>query len=218
MTAVAGPTANFTEITLPAPSLANTSILGEALRRRRTIREFRADKLDAATLSDLLFAACGVNRRHGPFDLNGRTDATASNSQEIIVYAALEDAVYLYAPEAHALIPIVAGDHRHLVIGAGQRRSGDHAPVRLIYVADVDRLEHSKGFDEPGLHDPDIQRSYYYVDCGVAAANVYLYAAATGLAAWFHNCDRKALAKLLPLKAGRRVLFGQTVGYPLTPL
>jgi hypothetical protein len=46
------------------------------------------------------------------------------------------------------------------------------------------------------------------------AAHVYLYGAAAGLNVWFHNCDRVGLAKRLPLRAGRKVLFGQTVGYP----
>ena len=64
-----------------------------------------------------------------------------------------------------------------------------------------------------GLRDPDVQRSYYYVDTGLIAANVYLFAAACGLAAWFHNCDRSALFKKLGLRDDQRVLFAQTVGY-----
>ena len=34
------------------------------------------------------------------------------------------------------------------------------------------------------------------------------------LAAWFHNCNRGALAKLLDLGPEKRLLFAQTVGYP----
>ena len=56
----------------------------------------------------------------------------------------------------------------------------------LIYVADVGKLEHTAGFEEPGLHDPEVQKSYYYVDTGLIAGNVYLFAASRGLAAWFH--------------------------------
>ncbi len=55
------------------------------------------------------------------------------------------------------------------------------------------------GFDEPGLHDPEVQKSYYYVDAGLIAGNVYLFAASRGLAAWFHNCDRPALSTRLGL-------------------
>jgi hypothetical protein len=88
--------------------------------------------------------------------------------------------------------------------------------VRFIYVADIDRLENTSGFQEPGLLDPDIQRSYYYVDTGLIAANVYLFAASCGLAAWFHNCERAVLASKLKLRAKQRVLFAQTIGYPVT--
>jgi len=45
------------------------------------------------------------------------------------------------------------------------------------------------------------------------AANVYLFAASVGLAAWFHNCDRTALSTKLGLRGDQRVLFGQTVGH-----
>ncbi|OBI23920.1 hypothetical protein A5713_08445 [Mycobacterium sp. E2497] len=75
------------------------------------------------------------------------------------------------------------------------------------------RLTHTAGFDEPGLHDPEVQKSYYYVDVGLIAGNVYLFAAAHGLAAWFHNCDRAGLTEHLGLKVHQRVLFAQSVGY-----
>lgn len=57
------------------------------------------------------------------------------------------------------------------------------APVQLIYVVDLDRRTHTSGFDEPLLHDPETQKAYYYLDTGLIAGNVYLFAAAHGLAA-----------------------------------
>ena len=204
----------FPAIELPPPGFADLLPLGEAFRQRHTCRDFSDAPLPLAILSDLLWAACGVNRRAGPFRHTGRTDATASNSQEIDVYVALERGVYLYDPDRSRLAPILIGDLRPLALAPTQSNVGANAPVRLIYVVDVDRLEHSQGFDEPGLHDAERQKAYYFVDCGIVAANVYLYAAGAGLSAWFHNCDRAALAKRLPLRPGRRVLFAQTVGYP----
>ena len=201
-------------IALPRPAPRRTGSLVAALERRRTTREISDRKLPLATLSELLWAACGVNRRRGAFGLPGRTAATASNSQEMDVYVALEAGTYLYDPVKHRLEPAVSGDLRRLAIGRGQGGAGAAAPVRLVFVADIDRLAHTRGFPEPGLRDPDVQRSYYYVDTGLIAANVYLFAASRGLAAWFHNCDRPALAAMLPLRADQRVLFGQTVGYP----
>ncbi len=205
---------NFPAIELPPPAFEDVLSLGEAFQRRETQRVFAPTPLPLNKLSELLWAACGVNRKKGPFGLTGRTDATASNSQEIDVYVAMEMGVYLYDPDRSRLAPILIGDIRPLALDPTHTPAGDRAPVRLIYVADVDRLEHSQGGDEPGLHDAETQKSYYYVDCGIVAANVYLYAAGAGLNAWFHSCDRVALAKRLPLRAGRRVLFAQTVGFP----
>jgi hypothetical protein len=78
---------------------------------------------------------------------------------------------------------------------------------------DVKKLSHTSGYQEPGLQDPEIQKSYYYVDTGLIAGNVYLFAASQGLASWFHNCNKSGLKEKLRLRADQRVLFGQTVGY-----
>jgi hypothetical protein len=155
-----------------------------------------------------------VNRKQGPFGIPGRTAASASNSQEIDVYVARQEGTYLYDPFHHGLLPAVAGDLRRLAISRGQAPAGAEAPVRLIYVVDIGKLVHTSGFQEPGLRDPDVQRSYYYVDTGLIAANVYLFAASVGLAAWFHNCDKSGLSAKLSLRDDQRVLFAQTVGYP----
>ena len=188
--------------------------LAEALRARKTVREFSDKPLPPQVLSDLLWTACGVNRENGPFGIAGRTAASASNSQEVQVYVAMREGTYRYDPAAHRLVPAAEGDLRPFALGARQGLGGTNAPARLIYVADTGKLEHTAGFDEPGLHDPEVQKSYYYVDCGLIAGNVYMFAAARGLAAWFHNCDRAALKEKLGLSATQRPLFGQTVGYP----
>jgi SagB-type dehydrogenase family enzyme len=202
-------------IKLPRPALQSGTSLARALRLRKTTREISAKKLPLQTLSNLLWAACGVNRQKGPFGIPERTAASASNSQEIDVYVALEEGTYLYDPFHHRLVPVVADDLRRFAIGQGQAEAGAEAPVRLIYVADIDKLVHTSGYQEPGLRDPDVQRSYYYVDTGLIAANVYLFAASTGLAAWFHNCDKSQLSTKLNLRKDQSVLFGQTVGYPM---
>lgn len=80
-------------------------------------------------------------------------------------------------------------------------------------MVDIEMLMNTKGFKEPGLNDPEVQKSYYYVDTGIIAGNVYLFAASQGLAAWFHNCNKQALTEKLNLCRDQRVLFGQTVGF-----
>jgi nitroreductase len=155
-----------------------------------------------------------VNRQTGPFRAPGRTAASASNSQEIDLYVALQGGAYLYEALAHRLAPVAAGDLRGL--GMNSRQGvGSKAPVQLIYVADLRRLTHTIGFDEPGLHDAEVQKSYYFVDTGIIAGNVYLFAAAHGLASWFHNCEKQALTERLALRPEQRVLFAHSVGWPM---
>ena len=204
--------ANQTIVLLKPMLKKSTSVL-KAFQQRKTIREISDRKLPLQTLSDLLWAACGVNRKKGPFGLPGRTAATASNSQEIDLYIALEEGIYFYDPIKHCLVMKVAGDLRSLAIGHGQVNFGDKAPVRLIYVADINKLVNTSGYQEPGLRNPEIQKSYYFVDTGIIAGNVYLFAASNGLASWFHNCNKQALAEKLKLPDDQRVLFGQTIGF-----
>ena len=201
------------EVKLPRPKAQRATSVFTALRKRRTIREIRSTPLPAQVLSNLLWAACGVNRREGPFGIAGRTAASASNSQEIDLYVLRKDAAYLYGATGNTLVKVADGDLRDAAMTPGQGVAAT-APAHIVYVVDIDRLEHTAGFEEPGLHDPEVQKSYYYVDTGLIAANVYLFAAAHGLAAWFHNCDRSGLARKLGLGAHQRVLFAQSVGYP----
>jgi SagB-type dehydrogenase family enzyme len=202
-------------IELLKPKYDNGKSVMKALQQRKTIREISDKKLSLQTLSNLLWAACGVNRKKGAFGIPGRTAATASNSQEIDLYVALQEGIFFYDAFHHKLIPIAKGDFRKLAIGKGQASFGDKAPVRLIYVADVDKLANTTGYKEPGLLNPEIQKSYYFVDTGIIAGNVYLFAASHGLASWFHNCNKPEITTKLKLSADQRVLFGQTVGYPV---
>ncbi|MGA2779580.1 MAG: nitroreductase family protein [Steroidobacteraceae bacterium] len=206
--------ASIQTIELPVPASDCTMTVFHALQRRQTTRQISEAPLSPQILSNLLWAGCGVNRKAGPFGLPGRTAASASNSHEIGVFVAMRDCAYRYDALAHRLDLVARGDLRTAALTPGQRGIEAKAPVQLIYVVDLERLLHTEGFDEPGLHEPEVQKSYYYVDTGLIAGNVYLFAAAEGLAAWFHNCNRAALASQLGLRAAQRVLFAQSVGYP----
>jgi hypothetical protein len=206
---------NLLPIVLPKPKLDRGKSLLKAFQQRKTIREISDKKLSLQVLSNLLWAACGVNRKKGPFGIPGRTAATASDSQEIDLYVAFQEGTYFYDAFHHRLVPVVAGDLRTLAIGPGQADFVADAPVHLIYIVDINKLSNTSGYQEPGLQDPEIQKSYYYVDTGLIAGNVYLYAASQGLASWFHNCNKSGLKSKLKLRTDQRVLFGQTVGYPI---
>lgn len=203
-------------IQLPMPAKGSSLSIFEALERRKTIRKISPTELPLQELSNLLWAACGVNRKTGPFGMPGRTAASASNSQEIDLYVALQSGVYVYDGANSLLTRVVADDLRSGALTPGQQGAEAKAPVQLIYVVDIDRFIHTRGFPESGLQDPEFQMSYYYVDTGLIAGNVYLFAAAEGLAAWFHGCHRTDLARRLGLRPEQRVLFAQSVGYPET--
>jgi nitroreductase len=196
-------------ISLPKPETDGGKSVLAALRVRRTVRNFRDEKLPPQVLSNLLWAAFGVNRDKGSFGKPGRTAASASNSQEMDLYVALVEGVYLYEPVPHRLAPISAGDFRTL---AGRRWAAT-APVNIFFVADLARYDTGSGQPDRNIGNPEVQKSYYYVATGLIAANIYLFAASQGLAAWFHNCNREAAGKEFKLRPEQRVLFAQTVGY-----
>jgi SagB-type dehydrogenase family enzyme len=197
-------------LTLVEPQRDGGKSVLAALWDRKTTRDISTEKLPAQMLSNLLWAAFGINRQKGPSaGGTGRTAASASNSQEIDLYVALPDGVYLYEAKEHRLNPVAAGDFR----SRSGRRAAASAPVNIFYVVDIAKYAKAP-FQEPGLKDSDVMKSYYYVATGLITQNVYLYAASQGLAAHFHNCDKKNTPEEFKLRPEQHVLFAQTVGYP----
>ncbi|MBK5205729.1 MAG: SagB/ThcOx family dehydrogenase [Polaromonas sp.] len=184
-------------LALPLPQTDGGLPLMQALRQRQSQREFDAAPLEPQTLSNLLWAAAGINR---PL-LEGRTAPSAMNSQEIDVYVALREGLYRYDPSAHALLLVNATDVRRVT---GYQDFVDSAPVELIFVADHARIKAV----------PVAQReSYASIAAGAMAQNVYLFCASAGLAtvirAWI---DRHALSQAMGLEADQQILLAQTVG------
>ena len=196
-------------ITLPKPETDGGKSVLAAIQERKTIRNVSPDPLPPQTLSNLLWAAFGVNRPEGVRGKPGRTAASASNSQEIDLYVALPQGVYLYEAVPHRLTPVVAGDFR----ARSGRGAAGTAPVNIFYVVDLARYVMA-GQPDRSIGDPEVQKSYYFVATGLIASNVHLFAASQGLAAWFHNCDKVNTPKEFKLRPEQRVLFAQTVGYP----
>jgi hypothetical protein len=197
-------------IALPKPEKEGGKSVLASLQERKTIRNISPDPFPPQMLSNLLWAAFGVNRPEGGLrGKPGRTAASASNSQEIDLYVALPQGVFLYEAIPHRLAPIVAGDFR----ARSGRRGAAEAPVNIIYVVDLAKYV-LEGQPDRSIGNPEVQKSYYYVATGLIASNVYLFAASQGLAAWFHNCDKENTAKEFKLRPEQRVLFAQTVGYP----
>jgi SagB-type dehydrogenase family enzyme len=185
-------------IALPPPQTTGAVSLMQALRSRRSTREFSARPLPPEVLSTLLWSAFGVNRP----DSGGRTAPSAHNWQEIEVFAALPDGAYRYDARAHALQRVVSGDLR---AATGVQDFVGAAPLNLVYVAD---------FGKMGDATAEERTFYASADAGFVAQNVYLYCAATGLACVVRGLvDRRKLAPALGLRVDQRIVLAQTVGY-----
>ena len=116
-------------IQLPPPQTEIGKPLMQALKLRQTSRAFASKPLPLQELSNLLWAADGINRP----DSGKRTAPSAMNWQEVDVYVALPDALYLYEAKTHTLTPVVAKDLRE---ATGAQSFVKDAPVNLVYVAD----------------------------------------------------------------------------------
>jgi len=185
-------------IELPKPAKRGGMPLMEALARRRSSREFASKPLPLPMLSNLLWAAFGMNRRNG-----GRTAPSAINAQEIDVYVALPYGAYLYDVKIHALQLVAASDLRRIT---GYQDFVDEAPLDLVFIADHSRMT---------LVPVDRRESYASAAAGAIAQNVYLFAASNGLATVIRGwIDRSAIADALGLSHDHQVLLSQTVGYP----
>jgi SagB-type dehydrogenase family enzyme len=172
--------------------------LMQALKERQTSRDFSAKKLPAQVLSDLLWAAFGVNRPES----GKRTAPSARNWQEMEIYVVMEDGTYLYDPQSNKLRGVVKGDLRKM---AGTQDFVAKAPLNLVYVADTTRMK--------GATQED-QTLYSGADTGFIGQNVYLFCASEGLATVVRgSVDRKALAVALKLSDKKKITLAQTVGY-----
>ncbi len=185
-------------IKLPPPDKSGGVPLMQALNDRHSTRSFADKKLTGELLGNLCWAAFGINREDGR-----RTAPSARNWQEISLYLAMEEGLYLYDAAEHALKLVVAKDLRKMT---GMQEFVEKAPLNIVYVADT-RKAGVKSGDESAL--------YLGADCGFIAENVYLYCASAGLAVVVRGMvGRDELAKAMLLEPHQRILLSQTVGFP----
>jgi len=186
-------------IVLPPPAMEGGKSLMQSLKDRQSIRAYADRELSNQDLSNILWAAWGVNR---PKD-DGRTVPRWRDAYLLDVYVIRADGVWLYEPKTHRLLFHMAGDLR------GQTTTGQPfvatAPVNLAYAVDMSKI---KGESE---NDKNATAG---ATAGVTAQNVYLYCAAAGLATVFRESVPAALAKALQLAPGQVIQFAQTIGYP----
>lgn len=182
---------------LPAPRRSGGTPLLTALERRHSTREYTDQPLSLQTVSDLLWAAFGVNRASG--------DRTAPYWRHIMVidlYVAMANGTWRFEPTAHTLLPYLPDDIR---AQTGLQDFVGIAPLNLIYVAHGERMTDVS---------PEERRLYASVDAGFIGQNVYLFCASEGLGTVFRGAvDHVKLGRTLKLPEQQFVTFAQTVGY-----
>lgn len=196
---------NLKEIALPTPSKDRGASVMKALADRRSVRECADKELSLTDLSDAIWAANGINRP----EEGKRTAPSALNKQDIDIYVFNAQGVYLYQPEGHKLVPVLAGDHRKVLAGPpSPARTQDYVaefPVILLYVSDLSRF---------GEVRPTNQL-YAAMDAGIVSENVNLFCAATGLCTVPRaSMDMPAVRKLLKLNDNQIALLNNPIGYP----
>ena len=190
---------------LSAPNLDKGVPFMQALKNRKSTRELSDKKLSLQHLSELLWAANGVNREDGK-----RTAPVAMNKQVIDIYVVLQEGVYLYEPVKNQLVPIAEGDFRKQ---AGMQDFVFFAPVNLVYVLDLDKYKDLPPFAANLPNEEKIK--WACIAAGCQAQNVNLYCASEGLGATVRGLiDQKIFGEVIKLRPDQIIILAQTVGYP----
>ncbi|MBC8218216.1 MAG: SagB/ThcOx family dehydrogenase [Planctomycetes bacterium] len=182
------------------PPDTNSGIpLMKALNHRMSTKAFAAKTIPLEKLSNLLWAAFGINRK----DSGNRTVATAMNCQDTDIYVVLKKGVYVYKAKEHTLVPVLDQDVRSL---AATQEYAQVAPINLIYVSDYAKIADRFQAKKP---------SYAAFHAGAISQNVYLYCAFEGLGTVVRDSvDRTKLRDVLKLRKDQVIVMGQSVGYP----
>ena len=185
------------KIQLNNPDKNRGSSVMKALSNRRSDRTYADKALSLQDLSDLLWAANGINRPDGK-----RTAPSALNKQDIDIYVIMKEGAYLYDAKSNSLQPIAKGDHRGAV--AGGQDFVKTAPVSLVLVSDLSRF--GKITDHVKLMAA--------VDAGCVSQNINIFCSAVGLATVPRaSMDLHALKQILKLTENQLPLMNNPVGY-----
>ncbi|MBI4580750.1 MAG: SagB/ThcOx family dehydrogenase [Planctomycetes bacterium] len=188
---------------LPAPALTGPVSLEEAIRRRRTAREFAEAPLAIEQVGQLCWAGQGITDRQGAL----RAAPSAGALYPIELYVVTAEGVSRYRPTDHSLEHHLAGDHRRPLQRAalGQEAIG-HAPICIIIAAVVERTARK-------YHDR--AERYCFMEAGHVAQNVLLQATALRLAGVpIGAFEDEQVAEALKLPKGHRVLYLLPLGHP----
>lgn len=188
---------------LVEPSRMGGLSIMETLWNRHSDREFSDKMLSDQDLSDLLFAASGINRAE-----EGKLTApSALNTQEIDLYLFTSEGVFKYMPEGHQIKKVADGDKRPLLAGTPQFSQDFvlEAPVGLLTVANPQKFDRM----------PEMASMMAITDAGIMSENVCMFCAGRGLSVVPRaTMDREAISKLLNLPNESILVLNLPVGYP----
>lgn len=186
-------------VKLPKPNLNRSGAVMKALSERQSTREYASKALSLADLSDLLWAANGINRS----DSGKRTAPSAMNKQDVDVYVVLPEGTYLYDAKKHQLNLVAEGDHRRAV--AGGQAFVKTAPVSLVLVSDISRFGDAKSARNQLMGA---------MDAGIVSQNISLFCSSANLATVPRaSMDFDQLKKVLKLKETQMPMMNHPVGY-----
>ena len=181
---------------LPQPDMQLNETLMEALRKRRSDREFNAERMiSEQQLSQLLWAACGVNRA----DRKLLTIPTAINAQDIQVYVCRKDGVSLYQPYDNTLVKVTDTDVREML--AERQQNMKTAPLFLLIVSNQEKFRNKNEI-------------YGAMDAGYSSQNICLMCAALGLKTVPRAMmNKEGVAKALGLNEQQILELNHPIGY-----
>lgn len=188
------------DIKLNAPDMERGLTIMKAFEKRASATSFSSKELSLQDLSDLLWAANGINRPES----GKRTAPTAVNAQDVDIYVLLKSGAYLYDAKTQTLKGIAAGDNRKFV--SERQTNFANAPAMLVLVSEISRF---RGDDNAR------KLSWAAMDAGIVSQNISLFCAGAGLVTRPRaSMDTEGLRKLLNLNANQYPLLNNPVGYP----
>jgi len=194
-------------IKLPIPQKELDFPLMKALEKRCSTRKWKKETLSEQDLSNLLWAACGQTREQKGRTKSKRTAPSACNAQEVRVFVLLENGVFHYHDDEHALERIRSTDVRGFI---GTQKMMKCAPVGLVFVADLLRMT------SPLFRSEEIKQLFAWVDTGYISQNVYLFCAVSGMGTVSLGLvNRDVLGEKMGLKENEKIVLTQVVGYLL---
>ena len=186
-------------IKLNEPSKTGGSSVMEAFSNRKSVRAFSDKKLSTQDLSDLVWAAAGINRQEPGL----RTAPSWRNYQDISLYVCFPEGMYLYNSKQHVLEPFAKGDFYPLLV-ANQDFVND-APVILLLITDLSKMQ-----------EDNVQQQMVIagLDAGIISQNISIFCAGKNMATVPRGfMEKDELKKVLKLKDTQYIMLNHPVGY-----